>query len=110
MKGPEPIAVVIAVFGSPSASASRVMNSGFSGPAKVSSTNPNGLLRRISKVSGPVATISFVNCIIVTPAGMRLEKRRIDATTSFAVTGWPSWNLSPGRSLNVQLRPSALFV
>ena len=63
------------------------MKSGFSGPASVSSTSPNGLLRRISNVSGPVATISFVNCIIVTPAGMRFEKRRIDATTSLDVTG-----------------------
>ena len=61
-------------------------------------------------MSGPVATTSFANCIMVTPAGMRFEKRRIDATTSFEVTGWPSWNLRPGRSLNVQLRPSALFV
>ena len=87
MNGPEPTAVVIAVFGSSIASASRVMNSGFSGPASVSSTSPNGLLSRISNVSAPVATISFVNCIIVTPAGMRLEKRRIDATASFAVTG-----------------------
>ena len=99
MNGPEPIAVVIAVFGSSCASASRVMNSGFSDRPASPAPSPNGLLKRISNVSGPVATISFANCIIVTPAGMRFAKRRIDATASFAVTGLAVVELEPGAQL-----------
>ncbi|MNU01088.1 hypothetical protein D3C72_2443880 [compost metagenome] len=33
----------------------------------------------------------------------RFIQRVSDAMTSFVVTGWPSWNLRPGRSLNVQV-------
>ena len=109
MYGPEPIAVVIAVLGSSIASCSRKTKSGFSGEPIASSTSPKGWLSRISNVSAPVVTISLVNAIIVTPVGMRLAQRWIESTASFDVTGVPSWNLSPGRSLNFQVSPSALF-
>ena len=38
--------------------------------------------------------------------GSRAAQRLMLATASLASTGSPSWNFSPGRSRNVQMRPS----
>jgi hypothetical protein len=42
------------------------------------------------------------------PSTRRAAHRRSDWTASAAVTGEPSWNFWPARSLNVQVMPSAL--
>lgn len=44
------------------------------------------------------------------PAPSRLPQRFIDATTSLAVTGEPSWKVSPSRSLKVYTLRSSLTV
>ncbi len=72
------------------------------------STGPNGSLKRISKVSGPVATTSSANDIMVWPATIRAAQRLIEAAASAPSTGLPSWKRSPSRSVNVQSRPSSL--
>ena len=52
-------------------------------------------------------TQSFWIALIIKPIWSRAAHRLRLATTSLASTGSPSWNLSPGRSRNVQVRPSA---
>ena len=53
------------------------------------------LIAKSRKLSGPLASCAA---------------RRIENTTSSAVTGVPSENLTPGRRANVQVVPSALTV
>ncbi len=44
------------------------------------------------------------------PIASRLPQRAIEATTSSPVTGLPSWNSSPSRSVKVHSRLSGLTV
>src|SRR5215471_8295984 len=44
--------------------------------------------------------------LIICPIWSRAAHRLMLATVSFARTGAPSWNFSPGRRRNVQVRPS----
>ena len=70
------------------------------GLPSASSTAPNGSFRSSVNVflsdaaSLPVAASSSL------PSESFWPHRCSDATQSSAVTGWPSWNLSPSRSVN----------
>ena len=63
--------------------------------------------RSFRKVRSSRAASSFSIALIIWPMGSRVAHRLMLATASSARTGSPSWNLSPGRSWNVQTRPSA---
>jgi hypothetical protein len=47
------------------------------------------------------ATNSSTNGFIAWPSTSRAIQRFREAMTSRVVTGWPSWNLSPGRKVKV---------
>ena len=51
---------------------------------------------------------SLPRVIMTWPVETRLAQRRMDRTTSRALTGVPSWKARPGRSTNVQCIPSGL--
>jgi hypothetical protein len=58
------------------------------------------------KVRSSVATNSFSIALIIWPMASRAAQRLTLATASFASTGSPSWNFSPGRRRKVQTSPS----
>src|SRR5262249_7735008 len=66
-----------------------------------------GLFQHQRKVPSSTTASSFSIALIIWPMGSRAAHRLMLATASLARTGSPSWNLSPGRSRNVQTRPSA---
>ena len=66
-----------------------------------SSIRPYGSFRAIVKVLSSFFERSFTRAIMCWPAPSRAAQRRIDATTSSAVTAAPSENFSPSRSSNV---------
>ena len=57
-------------------------------------------------VRSSTAVSSFWIALSISPMLSRLVQRAMLATTSLASTFSPSWNFSPSRSLNVQVRPS----
>ena len=57
-------------------------------------------------VRSSTATSSFCKALSISPMESRDVQRVRLVTTSLASTGSPSWNLRPGRSLKVQVRPS----
>ncbi|MNN32616.1 hypothetical protein D3C81_1463390 [compost metagenome] len=59
-------------------------------------------------VDGPSAVRLAMASNMRWPSTSRLPQRVSDAITSCAVTGVPSWNFSPGRSVKVQALLSAL--
>jgi hypothetical protein len=67
----------------------------------------NGFFRTQRNVRSSTATSSFWMALIIRPTVSRSAHRSTLATASFAVTRSPSWNLSSGRSRNVQISPSA---
>ena len=66
--------------------------------------------RKMRKVSGVGASILVTNCINAEPMASRLPQRCRLAMTSSPVTGLPSWNSRPLRSLKVHSRLSGLSV
>ncbi len=80
------------------------------GLPRASSTAPKGSLSSSVNVflsdaaSLPVAAVSSL------PSESFCPQRWIDTTQSSAVTGWPSWNLSPSRSVNDHFMWSRLTV
>src|SRR5262249_48318227 len=66
-----------------------------------------GFFNTQRKVRSSTTASSFSIALIIWPMGSRAAHRLMLATASSARTGSPSWNLSPGRSRNVQTRPSA---
>ena len=55
----------------------------------------------MTKVLSSFFEMSFTRCIMCWPPPSRAAQRRIEATTSSAVTAAPSENFSPSRSSNV---------
>ena len=81
-------------------------NGANTGVPSTSMTGPKGLDNRSRKVRASTASIPATRGIIACPVVTRFAQRWIDATTSCARTGEPSWNIRPGRSVKVQVRPS----
>ena len=78
-----------------------MMNNGLAeGLPSASSTRPKGVSRSIVNVFLSTGTILFSDAVISRPTWSRPPQRLIDATQSSAVTGVPSWNFSPSRSVN----------
>ncbi len=65
-----------------------------------------GLRNRQRNVRSSTAASSCWIALIIRPMGSRAVQRARLATTSLESTGSPSWNLRPGRSRKVQVRPS----
>ena len=102
MNGPDPTAVVSGFIASVSASAFlRIAAMPEPLQASAISTKGNGVLNTIFTVSAPSASKEASAASMRRPSASRFIQRRIDGTTSAPVTGWPSWNLRPGRSLKV---------
>ncbi len=80
------------------------------GLASASSTIPNGDFSSSTKVFRSVAWSLPVAASSIRPSASRLPQRRSDATQSSAVTGWPSWNWRPSRSVNDHFIRSRLTV
>ena len=88
-------------FGSVAASRAGMMNDGLAdGLPSASSTRPKGLSSSMTKVFLSTGAILAVAAIRRRPTASLAPQRLSDATQSSAVTGWPSWNLSPSRSVN----------
>ena len=69
--------------------------------ASAVSTKPKGCFRRSTKVLSSTAANSSTNGLIAWPSTSRTIQRFSEAMTSRVVTGWPSWNLRPGRKVKV---------
>jgi hypothetical protein len=71
----------------------------------------HGALSVKTTLFGPLALIVLI-AASRKPSGpfVLAASRLIEKTTSAGVSGVPSENLTPGRRLNVQVRPSALVV
>src|SRR5436190_722825 len=78
--------------------------------ARASRTRPKGLPSSSAKLFLSVACNRSVAAIKNWPSGSRWLQRRRETTQSSAVTAWPSWNLSPSRSVKLHLRRSGLTV
>ncbi len=87
-----------------------MMKAGSAGLARTWSTGPNLLLKVSSKPRSPVATSDSACAIIAWPSVARFAQRITEATASLAVTGEPSWNFMPGRSVKLHFMPSGLTV
>src|SRR5262249_1368992 len=108
-KGPEPMNSEICVFGSVSATRFGIMNGTFElGLPGAGSTSPVGSLRTILNVLGLTTGMSFTNEYIFWPSESFAAHRLIDATQSSAVTGFPSCQRRPSRSVIVYVSLSAL--
>jgi hypothetical protein len=69
--------------------------------ASAVSTKPKGSFRRSTKLLSSTDWNSSTNGLIAWPSTSRAIQRFTEAMTSRVVTGWPSWNLSPGRNVKV---------
>jgi hypothetical protein len=88
-------------FGSVAASRAGMMNDGLAeGLPSASRTRPNGVSRSSVNVFLSTGAILLSAAIMRRPTASFAPQRLMDATQSSAVTGWPSWNLSPSRSVN----------
>ena len=81
---------------------SGMMNGTFDdGFASASSVSGNGFLSLSVKVLSLTAFHDSVASASFWPSASRFAQRSIDAMQSAERTGWPSWNLSPSRSVKV---------
>jgi hypothetical protein len=71
---------------------------------------PQASPRKMRKVSGDGVSMRSTNWNSALPMASRLPQRCRLATTSSLVTGLPSWNSRPLRSLKVHRRLSGLSV
>ena len=78
------------------------------GLPSASSTSPNGCDSSSVNVLRSLGASFAVWPASNRPSGSFLDQRLSDSTASSAVTGAPSWNLSPSRSVNDHFSP--LFV
>jgi hypothetical protein len=100
VKGPEPVASVIAVVAGVEAIRSGMMNSGLAvGRASASVTSAKGRDSFRRKPRSPVVSSVAVAASSARPTTSRCPQRRMEAMTSAARTGWPSWKLRPSRSV-----------
>ena len=110
-KGPEPSTSVSGALAGCLARRSGITTSGkLAGLARPSSTAPSGSFSVSVKLAGPVAFQSAPALARMRPMLSRPIQRCTEATASAAVTGLPSLNFRPGRSVKVQLLPSLLVV
>jgi hypothetical protein len=65
-----------------------------------SSNGGNGVFSRIRKLRSSITSMASVTPATACPTTSRFDQREIEAMQSFDLTGSPSWNLSPSRSLN----------
>jgi hypothetical protein len=65
--------------------------------ASPSSSSGNGCLSRIVTALSSPPVISSIVAESAWPSGSRVIQRRSEAVQSAPRTGWPSWNLRPGR-------------
>ena len=112
MNGPEPMTSFTCSLGSVAASRAGMMNDGLAeGLPSASSTRPNGVSRSMVNVFASTGAILLTAAIISRPsAESRAPQRLSEATQSSAVTGVPSWNLSPSRRVNEYFMASLLTV
>ena len=97
------------VFGSVSATRFGIMNGTFElGFPRAEMTSPVGSLSTMRKVFGLTTWSSFTKDIIFWPIESFAAQRLMDATQSSAVTGLPSCQRSPSRSVSVYVSRSAL--
>src|SRR6266404_9761307 len=102
LNGPEPIASVMLVDASVLAMRSGMTNGTFDdGFANASRTSGNGRFSLSVKVLSLTAFQDSVTSAIFWPRASRLAHRSSDAMQSADRTAWPSWNLSPSRSVKV---------
>ena len=102
LNGPEPIGSVMFVDASVLAMRSGMMNGTFDdGFASASSASGNGRFSFNVKVLSLTAFQESVTSASFCPSASRFAQRSIEAMQSAERTGWPSWNLSPSRSVNV---------
>ena len=78
------------------------------GLPSASRTKPQASPRKMRKVSGCGVSMRCTKVISAEPIASRLPQRCSEAITSSPVTGLPSWNSRPLRSLNVHRRLSSL--
>ncbi|MDT4838695.1 hypothetical protein FQZ97_724580 [compost metagenome] len=109
VKGPEPTISSICLSAGVSATRLGMMNgtSGLGLPS-ASSTTPKGCLNVMRKPLGPSAAMLSIASYIFWPSVSRLAQRASEAITSWEVTGAPSWNFRPGRSVKLHTLLSAL--
>ncbi len=102
MKGPEPVASVICVLGSVSATRLGIMKATLPPVLPSDSiTRPNGSRSTILMVLSSGAVSSATKDNSVWPVESRAPQRRIEATQSAPVTGVPSCHSSPSRRVKV---------
>jgi hypothetical protein len=103
MNGPEPVVSSICLSAGVSATRLGMMNGTFTlGLPNACSIIPNGSRSRMRKVRASTASIASLAAISFCPRASRLPQRASEAITSSLVTGLPSWNSSPSRSVKVQ--------
>ena len=102
MKGPEPTASDTGLEASRRASLAGIMT-GIWWPERprASMTKANGRRRCITKCFASMGRKSATASIMAPPKGSRLAHRSIEATQSSDVTGVPSLQASPSRSVKV---------
>ena len=109
--GPEPTTSLIWSLGSVAATRAGMMNAGLAdGLPMASSTRPNGVSSSMTKVLRSTGAIFDSEAISSRPSASLAPQRLSEATQSSAVTGAPSWNLSPSRSVNEYFIESLLTV
>jgi hypothetical protein len=74
---------------------------GAAAPASMNSTRPNGSFSTSLKVRSSLADSDARRLLSVAPTVVPSSQRRTEAMTSRVVTGEPSWNLRPARSVKV---------
>src|SRR6266404_5211504 len=102
--------LIISSSGVAARRAGRMKGTTADGLARASSTRPKGLPSSSTKVRLSVACNRSVAATKNWPSGSRWLQRLRDTTQSSAVTGWPSWNFRPSRSVKLHLRPSLLLL
>jgi hypothetical protein len=102
LKGPEPIGSSRFLNGSVFAMRSGMMNGTFDeGFASASSVSGKGFFSLRRKVLSLTAVQDSVASASFWPSASRFDQRSIEAMQSADLTGAPSWNLSPSRSVKV---------
>ena len=107
--GPEPVKSEICVFGSVSATRFGIMKGTFEdGLPRPKVNSPVGSFSLTTKVFASCADIVSMKVISFCPSASRAPQRLIEAMQSSAVTGWPSCQTRPSRSVKVKVFLSAL--
>ena len=107
-KGPEPVKSEICVLGSVSATRLGIMKGTFEeGLPSPSRTRPVGSFSLMTNVLASTTSMPATNVISFWPVASLAAQRLMEATQSSAVTGWPSCQSRPSRSVKVWVSWSA---